>query len=165
MEKPQIDKKNALNRLQALCAKSERCTGDIKRKLALWKLPESDSVWVLQQLVADGFVDDVRFTQYYVRDKVQYSRWGRIKIRTMLRAKGVSADIIEDALLEISPETDSSILGDLLSRKLPHIKAKSKFELKSKLIRFGVSRGFDLGLVIKVIDSDGLLVEPDGHDD
>lgn len=148
MEGKTVDKKNALARIQYLCAKSEKCSGDVLKKCALWKLSPDDTAWVLKQLIADGFVSDERFARYYVRDKAQFNKWGRIKIKTYLRAKGIDAQIIELAMLDFPADTNNQTLGELLKRKLPNISAKSDYELKSKLIRFGVSRGFELDLVI-----------------
>lgn len=148
VDKPLIDRQKALNRLQSLCAKMEKCSGDIRKKLLVWRLPEPDVEYVLQQLVADGFVDDRRFARAYVRSKANYSGWGARKIRTSLRAKGLPDDIVDDALQQITPDKSLATLRELLTRKLHSINAKSTYELQSKLIRFGASRGFDLDLVI-----------------
>jgi regulatory protein len=47
-----------------------------------------------------------------------------------------------------SPVDLKERLVELLTRKLPTIKAKSTYEAKAKLIRFGVSRGFDMEMVV-----------------
>lgn len=148
MDSKIVDKKKALARIQFLCAKSEKCSGDVLKKCALWKLSNDDAAWVLKQLVTDGFVNDERFARCYVRDKALYSKWGRIKIKTYLRAKEIDAQVVESAMQDFPDDTNSETLGELLKRKLPSIKAKSDYELKSKLIRFGVSRGFELDTVI-----------------
>ncbi|BDX37962.1 hypothetical protein CYCD_13170 [Tenuifilaceae bacterium CYCD] len=147
-----IDKEKALTRLQSLCARSEKCSGDLKQKMIQWKLDPLDINWVINQLVSDGFIDDTRYAGMFVRDKSRISKWGRVKISTALRAKGISTDIINEALTQIDPSTNKSQLIELLSRKAKQTKAKSVYDLKNKLIRFGVSRGFDMGLVIDVVN-------------
>lgn len=147
-----IDRTQALNRLQAQCARAEKCTGDIRRKMQQWRLPEADAEWVMRQLVADGFVDDTRYATSFVRSKAQYSQWGRIKIRAALRAKGLAESLIAQALADFPADTDRETLSELLARKLPQIRAKSPYDLKAKLVRFGVSRGFELDMVLSEAD-------------
>ena len=142
----------ALQRMQALCARSEKCTGDIKVKLGKLSLNETEIQFVVQKLVNDGFVDNFRYARFFVRDKSRLNKWGRVKIVSVLKSKGVSEGIINKALLEISPETNKKTLTDLVARKAKQIKAKSTYELKSKLIRFGMSRGFEIDLVINVVN-------------
>lgn len=117
-----------------------------------WKMETTDIAWVINRLISDKFVDDARYAAMFVRDKSRISKWGRVKIATALRAKGISAEIISDALTQIEPSTDKAQLLELIARKAKQTKSKSVYELKNKLIRFGVSRGFDMGLVIDVVN-------------
>lgn len=139
-------------RLQFLCARSEKCTGDLRQKMILWKMKPEDIAWVINSLTSDKFVDDTRYAAIYVRDKSRISKWGRVKIATALRAKGIAADIINEALTQIDPSTDRAQLLEQITRKTKQTKSKSVYDLKNKLIRFGVSRGFDMGLVIDVVN-------------
>lgn len=147
-----IDKEKALSRLQNLCARSEKCTGDLRQKMILWKMESDDIAWVIGSLTSDKFVDDTRYAAMFVRDKSKISKWGRIKITTALRAKGISTEIITEALTQIDPSADRAQLLELITRKAKQTKAKSVYDLKNKLIRFGVSRGFEMGLVIDVVN-------------
>jgi len=117
-----------------------------------WKMETTDIAWVINSLTSDKFVDDARYAAMFVRDKSRISKWGRVKIATALRAKGVAADIINDALTQIDPSTDKAQLIELIARKAKQTKSKSVYDLKNKLIRFGVSRGFDMGVVIDVVN-------------
>ncbi|HPV56476.1 MAG TPA: regulatory protein RecX, partial [Tenuifilaceae bacterium] len=147
----QVDRQKALSRLQNLCARSEKCSGDLKQKMILWKMETTDISWVISRLTSDKFVDDARYAAMFVRDKSRISKWGRVKIATALRAKGISADVINEVLTQIDPSTDKAQLLELIARKAKQTKSKSVYDLKNKLIRFGVSHGFDMGLVIDVV--------------
>ncbi|HOZ13534.1 MAG TPA: regulatory protein RecX [Tenuifilaceae bacterium] len=148
----QVDRQKALSRLQNLCARSEKCSGDLKQKMILWKMETTDISWVISRLTSDKFVDDARYAAMFVRDKSRISKWGRVKIATALRAKGISADVINEVLTQIDPSTDKAQLLELIARKAKQTKSKSVYDLKNKLIRFGVSHGFDMGLVIDVVN-------------
>lgn len=155
-----IDRHRALSKLQALCARAERCSTDVHRKLAQWGLPDDEAEWVLQQLRADRFVDDARYAAYFVRDKARFNRWGRSKIALALRAKGLDPALAEAALAELDPEQDALTLAELLTSKQRQVKARSTYELRGKLIRFGLSRGFPPALVVAQVDK-ALAHRPD----
>ena len=62
------------------------------------KMSEQESSQLMQELLEDGFVDDVRFAESFVRSKMTYNRWGRVKIRAELLKRGVEDDIIAEKL-------------------------------------------------------------------
>lgn len=144
---------SAIHRAQFLCARQERCSYDIKVKLKQWNVSPDNIEKVIAQLIKDGFINDERYVTMFVRDKTKFNKWGPIKIAQALRAKRIPDAIIQDLLKEIVETNDERILVELLKRKVKSIKAKSPMDLKSKLIRFGISRGFDYGIVLKEVDN------------
>lgn len=147
-----ITPEKALQRAQALCAKQERCSNDIRLKLIQWQIITNEAEKIIRKLIADGFVDDERYARMFVRDKSKFNKWGPIKITYTLRSKRISEEIIKSALHEIVIADDTS-LRELMQRKLKNLKAKSPYELKVKLIRFGVSRGYEYNLVNTIASS------------
>lgn len=148
-----IDKNKALARMQSLCARQEKCTADIRQKLHLLGLSNDDILWVIKRLIDDGYVNDSRYAHFFVCDKSRLNKWGRIKIISTLKSKGIAESIIRDSISELNADTDKKTLNDLISRKAKQVKAKSAYDLQSKLIRFGVSRGFEMELVLDVVKS------------
>jgi regulatory protein len=140
----------ALQRAQALCAMQERCSFDIRTKLKQWQLPSADIDKIINNLQQDGFINDERFALMFARDKSKFNKWGPLKIAFSLKSKHISDNIVQFALNEIEQLDSESILKDLLIRKMKGIKAKSPYDLKNKLIRFGISRGFDFGMVSRI---------------
>lgn len=139
----------ALQSLMRLCARGERSSGDALRLMRRWGVPDSDARRVLDRLERERFIDDRRYTELYVREKMRLSGWGAYKIKMSLRRKGISQAIIEEVAEPMfSPVDLKERLVELLTRKLPTIKAKSTYEARAKLIRFGVSRGFDMEMVV-----------------
>lgn len=146
-----ITPEQALERLKRLCARQEKCSHDLGQKLKLWGILPNNSEQIVAKLIADGYVNDSRFAALYAKEKSQINRWGPVKIRTMLLSKGIPIHIIDEALSEIRPSNFSGNLNIILKRKLTQVKAKSNYELRAKLIRFGVSRGFELAEVIEEV--------------
>ena len=152
----------ALSSLMRLCARAERSTGDAKRLMASWGVPEGERAGVLQRLIADRFIDDRRYAEMFTREKLRLSGWGAYKIKAALRQKGISHDIINEVIEPMLSDSDTKgRLTELLLRKVKSIKGTSLYDIKGKLIRFGLSRGFEMDEVhecasniIKGLDED-----------
>ena len=142
----------ALSSLMRLCARAERSSGDARRLMATWGVPELDRDKVLQRLRAERFIDDERYAAAFVREKVSLSGWGEYKIRATLRRKGITEEIIAQALQQISPTQSAEQLSARLARKLKTVKYKSKYDLKNKLIRYGLSLGYTIETVIPQVE-------------
>lgn len=58
-----------------LCARSEKSSGDALRLMQRWGVEPSARQGVLQKLLADRFIDDNRYVEAFVRDKIRLSGW------------------------------------------------------------------------------------------
>ena len=144
---------NALSRAAALCSRSEKCISDIRKKLYDWKLNPDDHDRLIEYLVCEKYIDEERFTRFYVRDKFRFNQWGKLKIRYRLFGKGIPENIIQTALFEeIDQEEYQKLAYDLAKSKLKYIKAEDAFERKGKLMRFLSGKGFEPDLINKISD-------------
>lgn len=130
-----------------LCARAEKSTGDAQRLMRGWGLVERDREQVLERLLRDRFIDDSRYADAFVREKVRLSGWGEYKIRMALQRKGVAKELIDAALEQTDRDTMSKRLREQLSRKARTAKYTTQYELKTKLIRYGLSLGYDFEAV------------------
>lgn len=135
----------ALQSLMRMCARSERSSGDALRLMKRWGVADDEARKVLARLQAERFIDDRRFAEAFVRDKLNLSGWGAYKIKMSLRAKGVAREIIEEVASTMIEATDmKERLEEIMQRKLRTLKYSSNYEAKTKLIRFAASRGYDI---------------------
>lgn len=140
----------ALQSLMRMCARSERSSGDAMRLMKRWGLTDEDARKVLVRLQTERFIDDARYAEAFVRDKLNLSGWGAYKIKMALRAKGVSSDIIESVVAPMLAETDmAERLEDIMVRRMRTLKYNSPYDAKTKLIRFAASRGYDMEQAIE----------------
>lgn len=140
----------ALQSLMRMCARSERSSGDAMRLMRRWGLSEEDARKVLAHLQAERFIDDARYAEAFVRDKLNLSGWGAYKIKMALRAKGVSSDIVESVVAPMLAETDmAERLEEIMVRRMRTLKYNSPYDAKTKLIRFAASRGYDMEQAIE----------------
>ena len=149
----QISAKEALVKAQNLCARSEKCKADIRKKLYDWKTSVSDIENIINQLIEDKFIDELRFAEYFVRDKFRFNKWGRIKIEFALKQKQIPSDIIRKALEQIDEEEYHENIKNELLKKQKSIKDKDIYKIKEKLLRFAQSRGYELELSKNMIDN------------
>ena len=135
MAKTELSKLEWLAKAHAYCARAEHCAADVRRKFYEWGLQDAEIAdFIEENLYADNFLNDRRFCEAYVHDKVAYQSWGRLKIQASLRALQLPELEIRSALENI----DETAYFDNL-RKL--ILAR-KNDSEDKRLRFLLQRGF-----------------------
>lgn len=144
--------KEAWHRAAALCSRSEKCSGDIRKKLLDWGLEMDEARTIIHLLEEEKYIDDERFARSFVKDKFRFNRWGRVKISFQLRAKQVDAGIIDAALEEIDEAAYQEQLLGLLREKNKSVKAATDYDRKAKLIRFAQGRGFEPDFIFPAVD-------------
>lgn len=152
--KKQMTEEKALINLAAKCATTEYCKSDIKRMMAKWDLPETVQNRILERLQKEDYINEKRYAHAFVRDKFRYNHWGLLKIERELKLKGIDQDIIDHAKTEISQDAYMAELCKIINTKKKTIKGDSDFEIKGKLFRFAVSRGFSIDIINKVLHTD-----------
>lgn len=143
--------KKYLSKAQFICSKSEKCTYDISEYLKKNELSAEEIQTIINELVAEKFIDDFRYSQFYVSDKLKFNKWGRIKIRHALKQKRIPSHIIESAISEIDEENYFEILKSLLYNKNKTINKQDDLKRKQSLLRFATSRGFEYNLILDII--------------
>ena len=119
----------ALAALMRLAARSEKSSGDALRLMQNWGVDPSARQGVLQRLIDDKFIDDRRYAEAFVRDKMRFSGWGVFKLRAALRNKGISTDIVEDVLRMLDSNNMTDRLRERLERKMRTTKYTTRYDL------------------------------------
>ncbi|TAL59658.1 MAG: RecX family transcriptional regulator [Bacteroidetes bacterium] len=144
--------RTALNKAMALCSRREYCIHDIGEKIESWGIGENDIKKIISILIQENFLNEERFARAFVKDKFNYNKWGKIKITLHLRSKNIPGDIIRKALDSIDKELYIRTLRDLISGHRRFVKAKNQYDLKAKLLRFGLSKGFESSLIYDLLN-------------
>ena len=153
----------ALAALMRLCARAEKSQEDARRLMRGWGLAERDAEGVLAKLVRDRFIDDARYAGAFVREKLRLSGWGEYKIRTALQRKRIDRALIDAALAEADRSGMDERLRRQLERKARTAKYSTQYELKTKLIRYGLSLGYDSETVVEA--ASGLVTDTETCDE
>lgn len=140
-----------LDRMRALCSRREYCRKDIMKKV----LPAVDgdvtvAGGIIDMLVKEKYIDELRYASAFARDKSSIAGWGAVKIRYMLSAKGIPEGLIAQAMEEIDGEKAVSRLDKLMENKFRSLKEDPQCRLK--MLRFGLGRGYGYDEVSSVVD-------------
>lgn len=120
---------------EAYCARAEHCADDVRNKLIAWGGGEEVNELIISALYENNYLNDMRYCQAYVHDKLLYQHWGKVKIRMMLQAHHLPKDCISAAIEDIDDTDYMNILRQVLAQK--------KNASREQQIRFLLQRGFE----------------------
>ena len=149
-----MTEQEAYLRLAALCALAEHCEYEMQEKMRRWEIADDAQARVMQRLITERYVDDERFARAFANDKVKYNKWGRRKVEQAMWLKHIAEDIRQRVLDSIDDEEYIAILRPLLQQKRRSVKAHNDYELRQKLIKFAIGRGFTMDIIKQCISID-----------
>ena len=143
----------AKSKVEALCAYQEKCQFDIDKKLFDWGFNQEERDQLISHLISYNFINEERFASAFTSGKFKIKKWGRIKIKSHLKAKNISDYSIKKGLSEINSSEYWDMIMYLANRKVKDISTKqeSVWEKKGKIYRFLASKGFESELINEAI--------------
>ena len=99
---------------------------------------------VYDRLVEKGYIDDTKFTKYWVENRSLAKGVSSRKLISELRAKGVSGEIIEQSLSE-TERNDSEEIQKIITKKRSH------YPDNQKLIAYLARQGFNYDEIKKAL--------------
>ena len=146
-----VDPQKVADRMRGLCSRREYCRQDIMKKVLEALGGDADEAGrIMDRLVEEKYIDDLRYASAFARDKSSIAGWGVTKIRYMLAAKGIDRETIAAALQEVDEGKASDRLEKLLSGKVRSLKDDPQSRMK--LLRFALGRGYHYDEAAEVID-------------
>ncbi|MBP5650010.1 MAG: RecX family transcriptional regulator [Bacteroidales bacterium] len=130
-----------LSKIERYCAYQDRCTQEVVTKLRSWQLEEQEQRQVLQILKNEGFIDDERYVQSFIRGKINTKQWGVQKIRLGLLQKGISKELIDKYIEDINPQQYTDNIQTVL-RKWTQSHGPVTQENITKLYRHLMTKGY-----------------------
>lgn len=117
-------------------------TGDVKKGLA----PEITQR-VFERLSEKGYIDDEKFTRFWVENRNLTKGASSRKLTAELRAKGVKQEIV-DKFLHASARTDDDELRKIIAKK------SRRYADPQKLMQYLARQGFDYDTIKRVLAGD-----------
>ncbi|HLV40910.1 MAG TPA: regulatory protein RecX [Brumimicrobium sp.] len=141
----------AKQKIEAWCAYQDRCHSEVYKKLRDYGMDDEDTNALISHLISFQFLDEQRFAESFVSGKHRIKKWGKNKIIAHLKQKNIPKRCIDDAIKTIDEELYLEHLRNLAARKWKEKKG-STFEIKVKVQRFLVGKGYEFELIYNVLD-------------
>ncbi|MDE5759704.1 regulatory protein RecX [uncultured Bacteroides sp.] len=142
----------ALSRVAAYCSTAEHCRAEIAEKLQRWGIAFDAIERILNHLEQEKYLDEERYCRAFINDKYRFAKWGKVKIGQAFQLKKISPFVYRPFLEEIDEEEYLSNLQKLLAAKRKSVHAENEYELNGKLVRFALSRGFEMKDIRRCMD-------------
>lgn len=149
-----MNKTKALSKCMQLCSRKEYCISEIYQKLKTWEVLPDDADEIIEVLIREKYLDEKRYVLAYVNDKFKFNKWGRNKIKYMLKQKQLPENLIVENLKVINIDAYLALIKQLVQEKKRKVKGKSEYEKNGKVVNYMTSRGFETDLVFKFLNSD-----------
>ena len=143
-----VDTDALLSRAQRYCATAERCTYEVSMLLGRLGATTEQTDAIIDKLKQQSYINDARYCQAFVHDKVAFQAWGRMKIIMGLRAKHLPDELIDNAITAIDEQAYNANIRKLILSK--------RNQDRQKQLRFMLQRGYtfdDLRFVSQTLKS------------
>lgn len=98
-----------------------------------------------------NFINDINYTKAYINDKL--NSFGSQKIKYTLIQKGISKEIVEEALADSNKDNERKTAFNLAKKKLDIIRKKENdnYKISGKLYRYLISKGYGYDIVNEIV--------------
>jgi len=120
---------------------------ELRKKLTNRNFPGTVIEVVLSKLRRGGLLDDSRFSEAFVRDRVRNKPTGRLGLVRELLKRGVSEDIVQDAIGKVLDEEE--VDEEEIARKLVEKKQRGGVKNIGDMLR---RRGFAGDIIRKILE-------------
>jgi regulatory protein len=149
IQRKQLTKEQALQKLRHYCAYQERCHVEVKEKLYSFGLRKQMVEESMAQLIEEDYLNEERFAIQFAGGKFRINQWGQVKIKHALKQKQVSDYCIKKALKELDAADYEKTLHKLAKKKWDSIKGQgvNGFAKMAKTTDYLLQKGFEAELV------------------
>ncbi|MBI9008740.1 MAG: RecX family transcriptional regulator [Tenericutes bacterium] len=136
-----------------------RCTKEITDYLNKKMIPLAEHNYYLTKLRKSTVLDDVKFTEIFVRESFEFKGLGPNKIVYELNNKKISKDIYDPFISKIQAKDIENNLNDLFLKKLNSIKNKSIRIATQNIKQFLVTKGYSFEAVDRFVTKSIYLIK------
>ncbi len=129
-----------------LLARREHSCRELRRKLRERSFPEEIIDQVIDSLLKSSYLDDRRFAQEWVRQRLERRPEGTRKLAAALAAKGVDRQIVQEVLAEVDEYEAAQRACEKLMRK-PSM-------TRDRCIRSLANKGFSRKVIDSCVDAE-----------
>ena len=136
------------------CAYRDRSVFETEKKLNEFNLHPEAKDQILAFLMEENFLNDQRFSISYARGKFYQNKWGKRKITEGLKQHKIMDFYIQKALSEIEEKDYKQTIKQLIRKKIKEYHVKNQWELKAKIYRFLINKGYEADEFIEILENE-----------
>jgi regulatory protein len=140
---------------RAICLRqltmAPRTRGQLAKTLRSKGVPEDVAAAVLDRLSEVGLIDDVEFANSWVRSRHAGRGLARRALTSELRARGVEADVVRDAVEGLGTGDELATARALVARKLPGMRRLDSTTRIRRLAGMLGRKGYPGGVAMQAI--------------
>ena len=146
------EKARAVNYGLKLLTARQRTEKEMADKLKEKNYSDEIVQYVLAYLKNYCYLDDQKYVELYLREKININRYGTIKLRNKLFQKGISSELIAVGLDSIDEEKILENAVYLADRKIKSLRHDEYMTIKQKVYRHLVSKGYSYATIVKALN-------------
>jgi regulatory protein len=143
-----------LDKALDLLAVRARSSRDLRVRLRRAGAPDAEISWVIARLTAQGFLDDAAYARGVARAKALSGGVSKRKVISVLRQKGVDADVASEAIDATLAEVELDEYGAALAVAEKRLRAMRNLDRqvqRQRLYAFLARRGYESDVVRRVL--------------
>jgi regulatory protein len=154
---PEIEeeKNKAMKFAMKLIGLRRRSESEIRRRLKDKKYGENLIEDVMEELKKWEYLDDEKFAESYINDRINFRPAGKFLIKMELKTKGISEKIINKKLNEIvSDEKELEMAQGLVKKRIDGLDPKDSQKDRVKLMNYLKTRGFSGAIISQAMKNE-----------
>lgn len=129
----------------------DRSEGELRDKLAKRNVPQEIIDELCARFTEVGLLNDERFAETLVQSRSQFSNRGRARIRQELRQKGISDEIAQAALEEVTTEDELESARAVAEKRRRSLEGLEWHVQQRRLAGVLARRGFSPSVVMQCV--------------
>ena len=143
-------------KIKHYCAYAERSHSEAREKLYSFGLYKNDVELLMSKLVEENYLNEERYATAFAGGHFRMKKWGRVKIKYVLKQKGISEYCVKKALASIPSEDYQTTFQKLALEKLRELKEEQNiFIKKKKLQNYLAGKGYEFELIGEFVSGIG----------
>lgn len=140
---PAFDIAIVKGKIAKYCAYQERSHLEVEQKLYSFGITPAQVQEILAWLITENYVNEERYAIAFAGGKFRIKKWGKLKIANRLEQKKISQYSIEKSLSTIENKDYLDTMEQLIRQKWQNSTADNVYELRNKVARYVISKGFE----------------------
>ena len=130
-----------------------RSTKEIKDYLKKKIVEDEDIDYIISKLTINKYLDDDKFSQCFIKDKLKFTNWGDVKIIYELKKHNISSSVIENNKYLIDRELLIEKIDKIINKQIKSNHKLDNKKLRNKLYNHLLNSGYSSNLIIERLNN------------